>query len=72
LCFRAAVQRDRDTTEPGRAPTPHDLKATKEQRATDRKAIRRALEELGYLWYATRRIPLPIQRKKTANITMAG
>src|SRR5262245_11852225 len=67
--FQAAVQRHRDTTAPGRPPTPHDLKATKEQRAMDRQAIRRALEELGYLWYARRRIPLPIRRTKTANIT---
>jgi hypothetical protein len=40
-----------------------------QQRALDRQAIRRALEEHGYLLYSRRRLPLPITSKKTANIT---
>jgi transposase InsO family protein len=67
--FQAAVQRHRDTLTPGQDPVQLDLQATMEQRARDREAIRRALEELGYLLYARRRIPLPIRRKKVANIT---
>ena len=38
------------------------------ERARDRQAIRRALEELGYLTYTRRRIPLPIRKKKAASI----
>ena len=38
------------------------------QRAVDRMAIRRALEEHGYLLYWRRRIPLPIRKKQTAII----
>jgi putative transposase len=37
-------------------------------RAQDRPAIRRALEELGYLLYSRRRLPLPIRKQKVANI----
>jgi transposase InsO family protein len=40
-----------------------------QERAQDRQAIRRALEEHGYLLYSRRRIPLPITNKKVANIT---
>jgi hypothetical protein len=39
-----------------------------EQRAMDRQAIRRALEEHGYLLYSRRRIPLPFKKRKVANI----
>ncbi len=39
------------------------------QRRQDRYAIRRALEEYGYLLYARRRIPLPLRGQTTANIT---
>jgi transposase InsO family protein len=38
------------------------------QRAVDRVAIRRALEEHGYLLYSRRRIPLPIRKKQMAII----
>jgi transposase InsO family protein len=39
------------------------------RRAMDRQAIRRALEEHGYLYFTRRRIPLPIRRRKAASIT---
>ena len=39
-----------------------------EQRAVDRQAIRRALEECGYLLYQRRRIPSPIRLKKVTEI----
>ena len=38
-------------------------------RALDRQAIRRALEEHGFLLYSRRSIPLPFPEKKTAEIT---
>jgi transposase InsO family protein len=38
------------------------------QRATDRQAISNALVEHGYLYFTRRRITLPIQRQKVANI----
>ena len=41
----------------------------RDQRRLDRQALRRALEEHGYLHYTRRRIPLPIKGKKVANIT---
>jgi hypothetical protein len=41
----------------------------RQARALDRQAIRRALEQHGYLLYSRRRIPLRIKRRKTANIT---
>jgi transposase InsO family protein len=43
--------------------------AVQEARAVDRQAIRRALEQHGYLLYSRRRIPLPITKHKVANIT---
>ena len=39
-----------------------------DQRAVDRQAIQRALVEHGYLLFQRRRIPLPIETMKTANI----
>jgi hypothetical protein len=38
----------------------------------DRRAVRRALEEHGYLLYSRRRIQLPIRRQKTAGITQGA
>jgi len=35
----------------------------------ERRAVRRALEERGYLLYSRRRLPLPIRRRKAARIT---
>jgi putative transposase len=40
-----------------------------QQRQVDRIALRRALEEHGYLLYSRRRIPLSIRRRKAARIT---
>lgn len=62
--FHAAVERQR-----------HDLQVQEglpdnaaHARAQDRPAIRRALEQLGYLLYSRRRLPLTIQKQKAANI----
>jgi hypothetical protein len=41
----------------------------RQERALDRQAIRRALEEHGYLLYSRRRIPLRINAPKAATIT---
>jgi transposase InsO family protein len=53
-------------TQEGRTAPPS--RPTQEQRALDRQAIRRALEEHGFLLYSRRRIPLPIKRRKMAKI----
>lgn len=62
--FRAAVDRLRQD-----APPTQDAPDAGTIRATDRYAIRRALEQHGYLFYTRRRIPLPIPRPKAADIT---
>jgi transposase InsO family protein len=62
--FRATVDRLRQEATPSQdAPDAGTI------RATDRLAIRRALEQHGYLLYSRRRIPLPIRRQKVAAIT---
>jgi len=62
--FRATVDRLRQDATPSQdAPDAGTI------RATDRHAIRRALEQHGYVFYSRRRIPLPIRRQKAADIT---
>jgi len=48
---------------------PANMSEEMHRRALDRQAIRRALEEHGYLYFTRRRIPLPIRRRKAASIT---
>jgi putative transposase len=48
---------------------PASLSEEMYRRAVDRQAIRRALQEHGYLYFTRRRIPLPIRRRKAASIT---
>jgi putative transposase len=62
--FRAAVERQRQSiqVQEGLPDNPAHT------RAQDRPAIRRALEQLGYLLYSRRRLPLPIRKQKVANI----
>jgi transposase InsO family protein len=48
-------------------PTEGPLQA-KDARTVDRQAIRRALEEHGYLLYSRRQLPLPIGKKKVTGI----
>lgn len=62
--FRAALERQREAiqVQEGLPDNPA------QQRAQDRPAVRRALEELGYLLYSRRRLPLPIRKRKAANI----
>lgn len=66
--FRAEVERQRTAPQAQGRPNANpqtDLSAP----ATERQAIRRALEGLGYLTYTRRRLPLPITTRKVAIIT---
>lgn len=64
LLFHAAVERQRQTIQAQDGAPDNPAHA----RAQDRPAIRRALEELGYLHYSRRRLPLPIRKLKVASI----
>jgi transposase InsO family protein len=67
--FQETVKRLRNE-ERGKYPTAKDEALSARQEVlVERRAIRRALEEHGYLVYARRRIPLPIKKLKTARIT---
>jgi transposase InsO family protein len=61
--FQEAVERQRAEL------TEQDAPPLKDERRTQREAIRRALEEHGILLFSRRRIPQPIASQKTANIT---
>ena len=61
--FHKTVQQER-----GKLGEKEDL-TDKEERRMQREAIRRALVEHGILLFSRRRIPLPITKQKTANIT---
>ncbi len=63
--FRASVERLRQEIDGQQGPPQQEMP----RRARDRQAIRRALEEHGYLWYTRRRIPLPIRQPNAASIT---
>jgi transposase InsO family protein len=63
--FRATVEHLRQEFE----PTMEGSEEVMTCRAKDRHAIRRALEQHGYLHYTRKRIPLPIPRPKAAAIT---
>lgn len=62
--FRAAVERQRQQLQVQEGLPDNPAQA----RTQDRPAIRRALEELGYLCYSRRRLPLPFRKLKVANI----
>jgi hypothetical protein len=63
--FRATVERLRQEFEPTTEGSEEEMTC----RAKDRQAIRRALEQHGYLHYTRKRIPLPIPKPKAAPIT---
>ena len=66
--FRAELERQRTASDAqGRPDVNPETELT--DSARDRRAIRRALEGLGYLTYTRRRLPLPIRSKKVAGIT---
>jgi len=65
--FRTGVDRQRQAVADQGGPLANP-ETDLTERARDRQAIRRALEEFGYLTYTRRRIPLPIRKKKAASI----
>lgn len=67
--FRAEVERQRPAARAAIELPMDGPWTTTEVRSTDRHAIRRALEEHGFLFYSRRRIPLPFPKRKAANIT---
>jgi hypothetical protein len=67
--FAAAVQRQREQVNDQEGIVGTDALPTAKERRLQRAAIRRALVEHGYLLFSRRRLPLPIQRQKTANIS---
>jgi transposase InsO family protein len=67
--FQTSVRRHADQVRAQDGwPTMGPLQVTA-QRAVDRQAIQRALVEHDYLLFRRRRIPLPFEKKKVANIT---
>jgi hypothetical protein len=67
--FQATVERRR-TQERQDNPLPTERPLSPSQEAiVERRAVRRALEEHGYLLYSRRRFPLPIPMLKAAGIT---
>jgi hypothetical protein len=63
--FQETVDRHRQLA---KAEEDYPREGVQQQRALDRLAIRRALEERAYLLYSRRRILLPIPKTKVANI----
>ena len=67
--FQAAVKRQREEVNI-KEGIPLDVEVSSaEERRLQREAIRRALVEHYYLLFSRRRIPLPITKQKSANIT---
>jgi transposase InsO family protein len=67
--FQAGVNRGRDDYRAQEHLPKEGPLTDRQERAQDRQAIPRALEELGYLLYSRRRLPLPFTRNKGATIT---
>jgi hypothetical protein len=66
--FQAVLERRRTEARMEQGEPLKGLLSPKNQRSLDRKAIRRALCELGYLLFSRRRIPLAIKKQKVTNI----
>jgi transposase InsO family protein len=67
--FQATVDRQRLIAREQEGYSPTGELDERQERALDRQAIRRALEEHEYLLYSRRRIPLPIRTEKVAKIS---
>jgi transposase InsO family protein len=67
--FRVSVDRCRCEARQEAGWSMEQLLIPHEERSLDRKAIRRALVEHGYLLFSRRRIPLPIHKRKVTNKT---
>jgi transposase InsO family protein len=68
-CFGATVERQRPVVRQEAGWGTDGPVADKDARAIDRQAIRRALEEHGFLLYSRRRFPLPFPKRKAAKIS---
>jgi transposase InsO family protein len=67
--FQATVDRHRQEVNVEEGIAQDALLQPQEDRRLNRPAIRRALGEHDYLLFSRRRLPLPITKQKTANIT---
>jgi transposase InsO family protein len=67
--FEQAVARQLQEVYAAEGIAQEEVVTPKEERKMTRAAIRRALVECDYLLFTRRRIPLPITRQKSANIT---
>jgi transposase InsO family protein len=67
--FAATVAQRRTEQRSQQEKTKEGSLSFNEEATIERQALRRALEEHAYLLYSRRRIPLPIPRRKAANIT---
>ena len=67
--FAAALAAQRSVAELEASPCGDDAEAVTSEAEMARRAIRRALEECGYLHYTRRRIPPPLPARKAARIT---
>ena len=67
--FQATVERLRIQERGDNLLTTAGPLSPTQEAIVERRAVRRALEEHGYLLYSRRRFPLPIRRRKAAGIT---
>lgn len=67
--FQTTVQRHRQEVNVEESYAPDARLQPQEERRLNRPAIRRALGEHDYFLFSRRRLPLPITKQKTANIT---
>jgi transposase InsO family protein len=67
--FQSTMHRHRQEVNVEEGLAPDARLQPQEERRLNRPAIRRALGEHGYLLFSRRRLPLPITKQKTANIT---
>jgi transposase InsO family protein len=67
--FGATVERLRRQEHEDHPLTTEGPLSGSQEAIVERRAVRRALEEHGYLLYSRRRLPLPIPRQKAARIT---
>jgi transposase InsO family protein len=67
--FQDSVDRLRTQERTDNPLTPEGPLSPSQEAIVERRAVRRALEERGYLLHSRRRLPLPIRRRKAARIT---
>ncbi|HEV3025157.1 MAG TPA: transposase family protein [Pirellulales bacterium] len=67
--FQATVERLRTQEREDHQLATEGPLSLSQEAIVERRAVRRALEERGYLLYSRRRLPLPIRKQKAARIT---